>query len=439
MSYTYLHLSDIHFGQDTGPTVIIHDDVRECLLQDVETLAKSLDNDHLNGVIVTGDIAFSGQDHEYDAAGQWLDKLTAAIGCDRSDVILVPGNHDIDRAKTSPGCRLILDDIIGSGGLSLDRFLEDHKDREVLYERFSSYRTFADAYSCPLDCEGGLSSTRSIEISPGKRLRFIGLNSALLCVDTEDSDQGNLLLGARQRILPRRQDEEIVVLCHHPLDWLRDHEEATRYLYTRARVFIHGHIHEPSVQVTRTPDDYDFMTISAGAVVPEATPGQYTFSYNLISFGWNPDTDGLQVTIVPRLWDNVVTRFVADTVHFDVTFPVVLRCPMFGGPDPVIRTDDISVPIDDVTTDRTPRARDGLTEGDIMSRSSRLLWLRFFRDLTNTQRTHVLVSLRQLPPSWTAELTHNVQHQLLRNLLNAGRQVELHKAIDAVESITDHG
>ena len=31
MALTYIHLSDIHFGQEKGPEVYVHDDVKECL------------------------------------------------------------------------------------------------------------------------------------------------------------------------------------------------------------------------------------------------------------------------------------------------------------------------------------------------------------------------------------------------------------------------
>jgi hypothetical protein len=36
MALRFVHLSDIHFGQENGELIYIHDDVRERLLDDVE-------------------------------------------------------------------------------------------------------------------------------------------------------------------------------------------------------------------------------------------------------------------------------------------------------------------------------------------------------------------------------------------------------------------
>lgn len=49
------------------------------------------------GVLVTGDIAFSGQRSEYQSAASWLLGLCRAIECPDENVWVVPGNHDVDR------------------------------------------------------------------------------------------------------------------------------------------------------------------------------------------------------------------------------------------------------------------------------------------------------------------------------------------------------
>src|SRR6201999_3652761 len=118
-----------------------------------------------------------------------------------------------------------------------------------LYTRFHAYRPFAEAYNCSLDCTRGLASDKIVELAPGRTLRFIGLNSALICFGKEDKE-GSLLLGARQRVLPPGgAGQELVVLSHHPLNWLRDSEDARRYVKSRARFFISGHEHKPDVNV----------------------------------------------------------------------------------------------------------------------------------------------------------------------------------------------
>ena len=160
MSLTYVHVSDIHFGQERGPEVYVHNDVKQCVIADVVELKMAIGIERMDGVIVTGDIAFSGKKTEYDQAAKWLDRLTEEIGCDKTDVIVVPGNHDIDRDRISAGASLMLPRIVEGGSDELYRFLDDAGDREVLYAKFHDYRDFAEGYGCPLEANGGVAVDR---------------------------------------------------------------------------------------------------------------------------------------------------------------------------------------------------------------------------------------------------------------------------------------
>ena len=70
-----------------------------------------------------------------------------------------------------------------------------------------------------------------------------------------------LLLGARQRVLNQRPGEELVVLSHHPVHWFQDSEDALLYIRNRARVFISGHEHNPSVKTEMIEKGRDLMIL----------------------------------------------------------------------------------------------------------------------------------------------------------------------------------
>ena len=329
MPLTYVHVSDIHFGQERGPKVYVHDDVKQCLIADVEAVKTEAGIDKVDGVLVTGDIAFSGKKGEYDLAAQWLDRLTETIGCKKTDVIVVPGNHDIDRQRISAGAALMLREIAGGGNDELERYLSDTGDRELLYAKFHDYRDFAEGYDCSLEPNGGVAVNRKAVLAPGRFLRFVGLNSALLCTG-RDGDEGKLLIGGRQHVLPRTRGEELVVLCHHPVDSLQDQRVTNRYIRSRARVHIYGHVHETSVVVETPVEEGDLLTMSAGAVVPPDAEVGYQYTYNVLTFGWDAVTDDFKMEIVPRSWDERATSFGADTHQFgDDRLRRVLRCPNF--------------------------------------------------------------------------------------------------------------
>lgn len=99
--HRFLHLSDIHFGQENKDgTIVKHESVRDALISDVKTLAKK--RGPASRVLVTGDTAYSGKQDEYKTATEWLEKVTAACGCDETHVSPIPGNHDYDVSAEAP-------------------------------------------------------------------------------------------------------------------------------------------------------------------------------------------------------------------------------------------------------------------------------------------------------------------------------------------------
>ena len=172
MPHIFIHLSDIHFGQEKGGLVIVNNDIKDSLIKDAQHFISGMPERSANGIIISGDIAYAGKESEYTEAGLWLDRLTAAIGCNRFAVQVVPGNHDIDRSKISNAAQLLTDEIAKNGDAALDKFLANEADREILYNKFAAYRVFAEAYDCPLDNDGNVLNHKIIEIAPNKWLKF---------------------------------------------------------------------------------------------------------------------------------------------------------------------------------------------------------------------------------------------------------------------------
>lgn len=104
-----------------------------------------------------------------------------------------------------------------------------------------------------------------------------------------------------RRYPPIEPGVELIVLCHHPLKWLQDSDDARKYVRNRARVFISGHEHDPSLGIETIEDGCDLLTLAAGATVPPKAESRYTYTYNLLTFDWHPDGDKLLVEVVPRL------------------------------------------------------------------------------------------------------------------------------------------
>jgi hypothetical protein len=340
---------------------------------------------------------------------------------------------------------MMLAEIAEKGEPRLDYFLELEKDREVFYGRFEDYREFAEAYNCPLDRDGGTAGERVVQLARGRTLRFIGLNSALCCARKDE--KGKLLLGARQRTLPRKAGEELVVICHHPLPWLRDSEEARQYVRSRARVFISGHEHKPQIEVDPINGGCDLLTIAAGATIPPVANDEFTFTYNVLEFDWNQTTDSLVVAIYPRVWSTEETAFEANTRTFGADrVAYTLGCPNFRDNVPLQAdtrvvhesADSVAEPTGTVPDNA---ANNGMThagsqeESNAMEDKFSFLLLRFFRDLTAAQRLTILVSLGALPQNWTGVLTHPMERRAFDSLKSSGKldllEAEIQKFLGA--------
>lgn len=89
MSVVFVHVSDIHFGQEKDDRVHIHADVKQQLIVDAREVISNIPGGVARGILVTGDIAQSGTSEQYQAAGRWLDELAANIGVENHCVQMV--------------------------------------------------------------------------------------------------------------------------------------------------------------------------------------------------------------------------------------------------------------------------------------------------------------------------------------------------------------
>ena len=432
MSVSFVHLSDIHFGQETGGHLRVHDDVKELLIEDVRSVARTLDSGRATGILVTGDIAFGGREREYRAAANWLDRVANAAGCPKHRIQLVPGNHDIDRAEITEVTRLVLRDIVAGGDATLEKILATETDRELLFRRFSGYRPFSEGYRCPLNTSAEPEEW-VIPLAPGRSLRFVRINSAL--VSSSEDERGKLILGPRQRVLRPITGQELVILCHHPVHWLQDSEDALRFIRNRARVLMTGHEHAPSLAIEKIDESTDLMMLAAGAVTPPNTDCGYTYHYSLVQFSWDMEQDALTVVVHPRAWIDQKKRFGADDEFLaEHGREFVLGCPFFRRAPPgdllVSHPNGTNHPADTVLIDDSDETSD--SEDKQVSDEYAAVLLSFFRDITGAQRADVLMSLGALPPGWKGFLNESFERTVFDGLVQKGDIGELSAKITKI-------
>lgn len=261
----WLHLSDIHCGQrgerTRWPTA------RAPFLSDLKEQLAKLGPPDL--ILVSGDLAFSGQKREYEQLKERIDAITAATGGNPLWVV-VPGNHDLRWPEpgdaTARGLRSYPDDAdvrraVHSAKSETQRYL---KKLFSDYERFfreSLLRQWQDrSDELRLDYKlGGLPGDFLLRIEKhGLRLGIVGLNSAYLQLSGDDYER-RLSLEPEQvpGDLPKfvEDTDAALLMMHHPPSWLsaRSHKLFEQELYPPGRflacLFGHMHGHRASTEL----------------------------------------------------------------------------------------------------------------------------------------------------------------------------------------------
>lgn len=308
--FTWLHISDIHMGH--GPTSHRWDQrlVLEALSRDAQQ-APERGTPPPDAILVTGDIAFSGgalRADEYNQACEWLSELRTCLGLVPEAVFMVPGNHDVQRQATRDVHRLV--ERLRAGDESVDEALADPSDRSRLESRLNNYLRFVRGFAPGRE---GLFWHEIVAARQGLKVRLVGLNTALLAAD--DQDRGRLALGREQlaHSLSRASgptDDVVLVLSHHPCDWLSDGREVASWVQARAHVHLYGHVHEADTERLRRGSGTDFLRLTAGASHSDAgEPAGHSYSIaSVVALG-----NGRRVLRVwPRAWSSANRDFRLD-------------------------------------------------------------------------------------------------------------------------------
>jgi calcineurin-like phosphoesterase family protein len=309
--YRFLHLSDIHIGQDMH-NVKLHKDIRNEVIRDAKNVHDSIGP--ADSVFIVGDIAFSGKKEQYAEAEIWLKNLTDAAGCPDHAVYMVPGNHDIDRDECSEIAEALQNNLKSKTPEEISKHISMliNDPSEILIPKFENFLNFANGFNGFFESPQVPYWNKTIRNWGEDSIRVYGLNSAIFS-DKKDKKK-RLALGEHQFIFEREPGVHNVILLHHPLEWLADEEKIREYFESRARIWLFGHEHEFRITEDKTTDGFERVEIYAGATNP-ANDEEMDFRYNWIELSIETfsKTKCLKIIIWPRVWTSS-TKFGPDTI-----------------------------------------------------------------------------------------------------------------------------
>lgn len=445
MSHRFVHLSDLHFGQEKHGTLPKHEAVRKALLRDVKELAEK--RGAAMRVLVTGDMAFSGKAEEFETAARWLDELTKACGCKVTDISTIPGNHDCDRSAISATAKIsyahLRSGSAESAQAQLHDIIKDGESASPFLPKLHAYRKFASAYGCDFISAQKPFWISELDLPAGIKLRLYGLTSVQ--VSNDEDALGKMLLGREQYTFEEEDNVIAVAMLHHPLSWFIDKDEASRFLSNRARVIMTGHEHALNLQKTRDAmTGIEWLAIYAGAANPPEKELQFT--YNWLEFSCE-EKNGLVHLVIeafPRVWVPERTCFDADrnriaggaeSIREEIACPKIrMRPDAKKVPD---ETASAETPIGSRRAEESaasPEGTDVTGEGGLSMVTNdadfdRLRYL-FWRYLDWQQRLKVLVLVDALPRTADQPLPQTLERVALDSA--ARNREKLHKLWDEI-------
>lgn len=246
-----LHISDLHFGErhafrnELGSVKeprLAKETMAEALIEDMRLIDIKLDQVAL--LLVTGDLTWTGNAHEFANAASFLENLRNAFGLHLSQIIVIPGNHDIEW-RDQKG------DIDPNAELNYRNFCYHlyHSPPEDSFLRVHQFM-LDDRYLCII----GMNTCR-IESKENAGYGFVGreqLNHVLKVLYETRCDGKQLKMALlHHHLLPVNHVEDFSSEARR-ISLTLDAEAIMRNLIgARVPLVLHGHQHQPYISQIR--------------------------------------------------------------------------------------------------------------------------------------------------------------------------------------------
>ena len=278
---TILHLSDIHISLSNDRELEI---VTGALIDDLEPVKSSIYRPQF--VAITGDLVQDGSDYQsYLRLEEVLvEPIKHHLGLESKNIILVPGNHDVDNTYIQNNTN----HLIGLRSTSSSR-----DDLNGLYTNGKLKLHQSHAFKNFIDLQDSISENSwsneiyNVSSFEDSKIDFLTINTALLSKAGHKplSDFKELKFpeyALRDAMKKLNGDHIKVLLSHHPLDWMNSANSADLGTIIAREFDFHlfGHNHEAKPRFTRSPDG-EITTYQAGALL-QGSRKRY-IGYQLIS------------------------------------------------------------------------------------------------------------------------------------------------------------
>ncbi len=252
MSLVIVHLSDIHIKTE-----------KDKILFKAEKISEKIQvhqgvNKHCF-ILISGDIAFSGCQKEYDYAFELFSTIKKLLTNFFSSVnfIIAPGNHDCNFKLECSVRKSLIGSIVNGTTSNIDDDIIDHCTKIQ-----SDFYKFRDKLQSENICKNDKLWTKYVFQINNKSISFDCLNFAW-CSQLQEG-QGDLFYPIEnyENELNSENDLKIFVL-HHPLNWIKqgNYQELRSKIRAHSDIVFSGHEHHGTVTEISDKSDGDSLIL----------------------------------------------------------------------------------------------------------------------------------------------------------------------------------
>jgi hypothetical protein len=257
--------------------------------------------------------------------------MLGVTGCTKDDLFIVPGNHDVEKydkisVKNNETLAGILDNKIDINSQVLNNY-QNYKD---FLKKFKNLYTYLDDYgynNSKVEREDHFPKPWYSKKLKDYPIRIIGLNSALFSCKAF-KDYGKIGMGTRQLKEAyfkdkTGDDEQVIVLSHHPINWLweKEHDEFSTLMERYSIIHLHGHTHKIKPRKLFSFSG-SYFTIGTGSLYGKKGIDDIN-TYHILTL----DFEKNEITIWARRWipEQMMWALYSDEINNKFPFPRRIR------------------------------------------------------------------------------------------------------------------
>lgn len=346
-----LQISDIH--RMVKPKALdCYTKMRDEFLNDIKSYCQKM-NCKFDHLLICGDIAYSGEQEQYEKAEAYIEKVCECIGINDSEVYVVPGNHDKQRREERPELRNLMHSGLSAEQVNDEMFSQLMRAEpdivRSLFVPFKHYAEFCNRYDCNEmmmsyfledgkkhinqdDIYGYWHSILAEDLN-GYCVHLYGFNTALNC-DCYDWSEQNMnghkmyLSKFAYNTITKEQGKHIYLsMMHHPTEFLANSQYIVKELNKLFQLQFFGHVHIQNYDLA--PNNKAVRILSGAMDPPEAHSDEekkiYCPTYNIVELSIRKSgKDMLHINLESSRWnegEDKFERFTEQTRQIDIEIP----------------------------------------------------------------------------------------------------------------------